>query len=266
MLPSFVQQSSCHHCLKEDKLGFDLRMAFQPIVDLSKREVYAYEALVRGPEGQSAAWVIDRINSDNRYYFDQACRVTAIKTASELGLKQILSINFMPNAIYNPENCIRATLAAADHYGFDIRRIMFEVIESEQITNQQKLKQIIDHYQARGFLTAVDDFGSGYTQNDWLLKLKPNLVKLDRSLISNIDQSADKQVKVTGILALAEGLGVKVLAEGVETLGELNYLSDQGITLFQGYLFARPELEALPCPSWPLTQPIQTQPIQTQPI
>ena len=72
--------------------------------------VFAHEALVRGPNGESAATVLSQVNDHNRYRFDQACRVKAIKGAAELGLTQPVSINFLPNAIYKPEVCIRTTL------------------------------------------------------------------------------------------------------------------------------------------------------------
>ncbi len=102
-------------------------MAFQPIIEWSSQSVIGYEALVRGANGEGAAAVLSQVTRKNKYYFDQACRVKAIETATRLGLDKILSINFMPNAVYKPETCIRATIEAADLFGFDIRNIMFEV-------------------------------------------------------------------------------------------------------------------------------------------
>lgn len=251
MFPESIRQKSCHDCLQVNHLGFELKMAFQPIIDLKSHDIFAYEALVRGPEGQSAGWVFSHINDQNRYYFDQACRITAIKTAASLGMTTKLSINFMPNAVYKPENCIRATLEAADLYGFDIHNIMFEVVETEEIMDTKRLKHIFDCYQERGFLTAIDDFGSGYATLEWLSVLKPDVLKLDRLLISDIDQRSDKQQALQEIVALTHPLPIRLLAEGVETLNEFAYLKQQGIELFQGYLFARPELESLPQPTWP---------------
>ncbi len=243
--PVEIQQQSCRDCLSGADLGFQIRMAFQPIIEWSSQSIVGYEALVRGSQGEGAAAVLARINEQNKYYFDQACRVKAIETATRLGLNKLLSINFMPNAVYNPETCIRATIEAADLYGFDIRNIMFEVTEGEQILNHNHLLKIFQSYAARGFITAIDDFGSGFAHEDWLHTLKPRVLKLDMALIRDIDQLPEKQQRLQQILTQCTLLGCKVLAEGVETAAELHYLSTQGIDWFQGYFFARPQLEQL---------------------
>ena len=243
--PPQIQQQSCHDCLSGADLGFEIRMAFQPIIEWSSQSIVGYEALVRGSQGEGAATVLARINEHNKYYFDQACRVKAIETATRLGLSKLLSINFMPNAVYNPETCIRATIEAADLYGFDIRNIMFEVTEGEQILSHSHLLKIFQSYAARGFITAIDDFGAGFAHEDWLHSLKPRVLKLDMALIRDIDQSTEKQQRLQQILTQCALLGCKVLAEGVETAAELTYLAAQGIDWFQGYFFARPQLEVL---------------------
>lgn len=220
-------------------------MAFQPIIEWSSQAIIGYEALVRGAQGEGAAAVLARVNDDNKYYFDQACRVKAIETATRLGLDKLLSINFLPNAVYQPETCIRATIEAADLYGFDIRKLMFEMTEGEQILDHGHLLQIFQSYAARGFITAIDDFGAGFAHEDWLYTLKPRVLKLDMALIRQIDQSFEKQQRLQQILSLCVLLGCKVLAEGIETRAELTYLVEQGIDWFQGYYFAKPQLEQL---------------------
>ncbi|MCO6062093.1 EAL domain-containing protein, partial [Pseudomonas sp. MOB-449] len=86
---------------------------FQPIVDVEQRSVFAYEALVRGADGASAAQVLGAVKPDEMYSFDQTCRVLAIETAQRLGMQTYLSINFLPNAVYEPASCIRLTLAGS---------------------------------------------------------------------------------------------------------------------------------------------------------
>lgn len=243
--PEQIKQQSCMDCLSGRSLGFEIRMAFQPIIDWSLQDIVGYEALVRGPEGQGAGWVFEHINDNNKYYFDQACRVKAIETASRLGLKKLLSINFLPNAVYNPETCIRATIEAGDLFGFDITQIMFEVTEGEQIIDQAKLKRIFESYAKRGFITAIDDFGSGYASLAWLTSLRPAVLKLDMGLIRDIDTDPAKQTVLQGILTACSELNTKVLAEGIETKAELDYLVQSGIEWFQGYFFAKPQLERL---------------------
>lgn len=120
-------------------------MAFQPIVDTRRKEVFAHEALVRGVNNEPAGKVFEHVNDGNRYRFDQACRVKAIELAAKLGVTSFVSINFMPNAVYRPELCIRATLEAADTYKFPIDQIIFEITEGEKIDDIPHLQEIIRH-------------------------------------------------------------------------------------------------------------------------
>jgi EAL domain-containing protein (putative c-di-GMP-specific phosphodiesterase class I) len=237
---------SCGQCAGAELLDFDFSFAFQPIVDISGGEVVAHEALVRGIGGEPASSVLGRLDDSNRYRFDQACRVKAVKLAAELGLECDLNINFYPNAVYKPELCIRTTLAAAEFYGFPIERIVFEVTEGERIQDRQHLRSIIEYYQHLGFRTAIDDFGAGYAGLNLLAEYQPDYIKLDRELIAGIDAQPIRQAIVRGIVQTCRELGVGVLAEGVETAEEFGWLRDCGIELFQGYWFARPAFEALP--------------------
>jgi EAL domain-containing protein (putative c-di-GMP-specific phosphodiesterase class I) len=221
-------------------------MAFQPIVDLEENDVFAYEALVRGPEGQPAGWVFERIDRDDPYAFDQACRVRAIESASELALDVRLSINFLPNAVYEPERCIRSTLGAAARTGFPVGRIVFEITEVEMVRDREHLQNIVSHYRERGFATAIDDFGAGYAGLNLLADFQPDLVKLDMHLIRGIDEDEVKRAIVSGMIDTCEQLGISVVAEGVESWSEARALRDLGVGRLQGYYFAKPAFEALP--------------------
>ncbi len=243
--PDTVKQQSCSDCLSGQDLGFQIRMAFQPILDWQTKQIFAYEALVRGPNGEGAAWVFQQINAKNKYYFDQACRVKAIETAAKLGCETYLNINFLPNAVYNPETCIKATIEAADLYGFDLTKLIFEVTEGEEIPDKNHLNRIFRSYAKRGFQTAIDDYGSGYATLDWLIELKPHILKLDMQLIRDIHINVVNQNILLKTIAQCELQGAKVLAEGVETREELEYLTAVGIRYLQGYYFAKPALESL---------------------
>lgn len=236
----------CRQCLQGEPLGFDFSMAFQPIVDRTSNRVFAYEALARGLNGESAGTVFDRVNADNQYRFDQVCRVKAIKLAADLGIECYLSINFMPNAVYTPASCIRTTLACADEFEFPRERIIFEITETERINRLNHLKNIVEHYRQIGFLTAIDDFGSGFAGLNLLAEFQTDIVKLDMGLVRGIDQNTARQAIVRGILQAAEEMGIRVIAEGVETGAELAFLEAEGVRLFQGFLFARPGFEKLP--------------------
>ncbi|RMZ62005.1 EAL domain-containing protein, partial [Vibrio anguillarum] len=121
-----MDQRICQQCSEKQSLPFDFTMAFQPIVNVADNTIFGYEALVRGLNNESAYSIIEQVSDDNRYRFDQLCRIKAIKLAAKLKLSGILSINFLPNAVYQPERCIRTTLEAAKQFGFPTERIMFE--------------------------------------------------------------------------------------------------------------------------------------------
>ncbi|HEY7885127.1 MAG TPA: EAL domain-containing protein [Cellvibrionaceae bacterium] len=249
--PSDYQPLSCQACAKGTALGFDFSMAFQPIVNMAERKVVGYEALCRGLNGESAGSVIAQVNDSNLYRFDQTCRVKAITLAAELDIKGYVSINFLPNAVYRPELCIRTTLEAAEKYGFPAERIVFEITEVERVGDKNHLRNIIDYYQKSGFRTALDDFGAGYAGLNMLAAFQPDIVKIDRELIEHLDTQPVKQTIVRHLLNLCRDLNITPLAEGVETVEEYRVLRDFGVSLFQGYLFARPEFESLPEVSWP---------------
>jgi len=221
-------------------------MAFQPIVDIEAGRIWGYEALVRGTDGSGAAKVLSAVTAENRYRFDQACRVKAIELAGQAmptDSRAKLSINFMPNAVYEPSACIRASLAAASRARFDPIRLMFEFTENERFTDTAHVATIIDSYRRMGFTTALDDFGAGYAGLGLLASFQPDLIKIDMELIRGVDTSAAKQAIVRGILSIAHELSIEVLAEGIETEAELRPLVSAGVRLFQGYFFARPALE-----------------------
>lgn len=228
------------------RLDFDFTMAFQPIVDVDKGTAWAHEALVRGTAGQGAGWVLGQVTEDNRYAFDQACRIKAIELASGLGIGDaFLSINFLPNAVYEPQACIRATLEAAARTNFPTDRIVFEVTESERVTDHDHLLGIFREYKLQGFHTAIDDFGAGYSGLNLLAKFQPDILKLDMELTRGIDGNRVRRSIVNAVLGVCRDLGITPVAEGIETVEEARTLRDLGITLMQGYLFARPAVETL---------------------
>lgn len=240
-----TSSGGCTHCKNDDPLEFEFDYAYQPIIDLGKRSIYAHEALVRGPNGESAFSVLTQVNDANRYKFDQACRVKAIRGAAELGMKELLSINFLPNAVYRPEACIQSTFKAALQYGFPIERIIFEVTEGEEVTDRPHLVNIFQEYHRFGFRTAIDDFGAGYAGLTLLSEFQPDIIKIDMELVRNIDTSLAKQAIVRGIVSMCATLDIRVLAEGIETPQERDLLHKAGIDLMQGYLFCRPAFKAL---------------------
>ncbi len=243
--PKDYRPLGCGECAGGRVLDFDFTMAFQPIVNTATHEVFAHEALARGLHEEPAGQVLAQVNDGNRYRFDQTCRAKAVRLAARLGMPSLLSINFMPKAVYRPELCIRTTLEAAETHGFPVERIILEITESEKVDDHAHLRDIVNHYAACGFKTAIDDFGAGYAGLNLLSEIQTDIIKLDMALIRNIDGDKVRQAIVKGILQVCRDLAVTVIAEGVETREDLTVLQSFGVELFQGYHFAKPAFEAL---------------------
>jgi len=239
---------TCDQCANGAGLAFDFSFAFQPIVDIKEQRVWSYEALVRGLNGESAWSILEKVDDSNRYRFDQACRVKIIKLAARLNMKQRLNINFFPNAVYKPELCIRTTLAVAKTTGFPIENIVFEITEGEKIRDEQHLINIIEAYKHLGFSIAIDDFGAGYAGLNLLATYQPDSIKLDLVLIRDIHKHVPRQAIVKAIVGVCDELNIDLVAEGVETKEEYQFLKKIGIRYFQGYYFARPAFETLVIP------------------
>ena len=137
-------------------------------------------------------------------------------------------------------------MAAARKHAFPRQAMMFEFTEAESVRDTAHLSRIIGEYRRQGFITAIDDFGAGYAGLGLLAKLQPDLIKIDMELLRDIHASVPKQAIVAGLVGIARALDIRVLAEGVENDDEMRVLRAAGITLFQGYHFAKPALMALP--------------------
>lgn len=241
-------QVGCQGCRSETET-FAIAMAFQPIVDSETGRPFAFEALVRGSQGESAAEVLASVTAENRYAFDQQCRVAAIEGAVAAGILDTdakLSINFLPNAVYSPQACIQLTLKTARATGFPTDRLIFEFTENEEMADTRHIANIVESYRQMGFATALDDFGAGYAGLGLLAKFQPDLIKLDMELIRAIDTSMPRRMIVESMVRLCTKLGIVLIAEGIETVAEYDALRALGVRYIQGYLLARPGFRTLP--------------------
>ncbi|MBT2299948.1 EAL domain-containing protein [Variovorax paradoxus] len=235
-----------------DTRGFDsgFTMAFQPIVDLARREIFAHEALVRGMTGEGASEVLARVDPRQRFAFHEACRVRAIEMASALGMESKLSLNVMPNDVAGQEECFRTAMAAAKRFNFPINRLMFEITEGERVEDLPGLAAAFRTFKRYGFTSAIDDFGAAYAGFELLAAFQPDVVKIDMSLVRDIHIDPVRVTIVKGFVATCDELGIRVIAEGVEASEEVRVLRALGVDLFQGYLFAKPTVAALPAVAW----------------
>lgn len=239
----------CGGCAGGVEPPFPFAMAFQPIVDVEAGKVFAYEALVRGLEGESAERVLSQVTAENLYKFDQSCRVMAITQAQRLGLAgtgAMLSINIIPGAVYDPAACLQVTLKTARKVGFPIDKLIFEITEREEVRDASHVMKIVDEYRRHGFRIAIDDFGAAYAGLNLLAELRVQVLKLDRALIRDLHRRPAARAIVGAIVTLCRRLGTEVVAEGVETVAEYGALRECGIRLMQGFLLARPAVDRLP--------------------
>jgi len=228
------------------EIGFEFSFAFQPIVDVRNREIISFEALVRGPRGEPSASVFAQVPKDNFLKFDEICRKKAIYLASRLKIPNQLNLNLAAPGIYEVDLNITATFRASIQSGIAVENIVFEVLETESLTDQRNLLKYLQIIQDFGFKTAIDDFGVGYSGLKLLVDYQPNYIKIDRYMISNIHQDIVKQSIFSGIQQICKPLSIELVAEGVECAEEYHWLLDSGISIFQGYYFSRPVFEALP--------------------
>jgi blue light- and temperature-responsive anti-repressor len=229
----------------------DFTFAFQPIVDASLREVFSYEALIRGPHKESAYNVLQRVSKDRLFAFDQMARAHAITVAMRLGLSCHLNLNFLPRSLEASPQSIVSTLEAAERANLPIKRIVIEVVEGEIIEDHSHFTRLINEYRGLGLKVAIDDFGAGYSGLNLLAEFQPDQVKLDMKLIAGIESHGPRQAIVRAIIQICSDLGIDIIAEGVETEAEYAWLESQGIRLFQGYLFAKPGFESFPPVHYP---------------
>lgn len=230
----------------DDAMDTGFSFAYQPIIALQSMSVVGQEALVRGLGGESAASVIAAIREDNRYWFDQACRLRAIETAARLGIKEDLHLNCSQITPSNLKQTLLSTRRAAIEVGIHPRRIVLEFGNLELLGDPRTLDRVRQEVHAAGFRVLADNIGCSEVGLKRLAVFKPDYAKLDQSLIRGIDRSPRRQAIVLGTVATAHALNMDVIAAGVETAQERDWLQSAGIDLAQGYLFAQPAFERAP--------------------
>jgi EAL domain-containing protein (putative c-di-GMP-specific phosphodiesterase class I) len=179
-------------------------------------------------------------NAEVMLQLDRVARLSAIRNASRTGIQEAIFINFNPSTRCDPEVCLQDMVEEAANCGIDAARIVFEVTESECITDSEHLRKILSFYRTHGFRIALDDLGSGYSSLNLLTELRPDFVKLDMALIRGIDQDRYKQHVKRSLLEMSQKLGVGTVVEGVETDGEWQWATEHGAHLIQGFYFAKP--------------------------
>jgi EAL domain-containing protein (putative c-di-GMP-specific phosphodiesterase class I) len=228
------------------KLGVEFSFAFQPIVNVFKQEITSFEALIRGPQGEPAESVLEKmIGKDGKRYYN-ARSYKIIELANHLKLSRQMNINLSASDLYHVDLTMIGAFQSSRYNSISVENVILEITESEDFAEKQVLFNRLRLLQKFGFKTAIDDFGAGYSGLKLLMEYQPNFIKLDRRLITNIHADKVKQSIFLGIRQMCQYLSIEIVAEGVENRSEYIWLKKAGIELFQGYYFAKPAFEALP--------------------
>jgi EAL domain-containing protein (putative c-di-GMP-specific phosphodiesterase class I) len=220
--------------------------AFQPIINVATREIFSYEALIRGVDREPAGDVLAKVQIDQMHRFDEESRILAIELAASMGLSTHLNLNFLPLSVEASPTAITSIISAVSRCGLRPQQIVVEILEQEIINDVERFNRTINKQRGSGVRFAIDDFGAGYAGLNLLADFQPDFIKLDMHLVRGIDRKGPRQAIVRGIRRTCLDLGIDMIAEGVETYREYQWLAGEGIDLFQGRLFASPAFEKLP--------------------
>lgn len=221
-----------------------IRFAFQPIVDLKTAEISGYEALMRPlletfknpSEVLAVAAAQSKLAQLERMIILMAFQTIA-EHAQEIGECKIF-INSIPSQMLNHEDYLILETQYAQHF----KRVVFEVTEEES-RNAEGLAKKINYIRKDGIQIALDDFGSGYSNEIRILSLLPDIIKIDMEMIQGIHNNVDKQNLVANLVSFCHNKGVKVVAEGIETSADLVTVIEMGVDYAQGYYLGRPAFD-----------------------
>jgi diguanylate cyclase (GGDEF)-like protein/PAS domain S-box-containing protein len=223
-----------------------LELYYQPIVDLGTSCIVGAEALIRWnhPEAGlllpgdflSAAERTGLIRPITAWVLERAC--TEVRRWCDRGLDLYAAVN-LPPAYWHPA-AIRRVIATVESFGLTADRVMIELTEQAAMTDIADLEPLLNEIHSQGLRLAIDDFGTGYSSLERLCRLRPSMIKIDRSFVKNLPDHRNAAVLVETMITMAEKLGIQCLAEGIETEAQLAFLCERGCPLGQGYLYSRP--------------------------
>jgi EAL domain-containing protein (putative c-di-GMP-specific phosphodiesterase class I)/GGDEF domain-containing protein len=235
--------------LKDVLLNEEITTMFQPIVSMKGDGVLGYEALSRGPKGtefeQPLVLFALAEEADLMFELDRVCRRTAIRNARGLPTKSALFVNTLPSSIHDPQFRGKSLKQALGDSKLVPSRLVVEITEHLALESFDTLRKTLDQFRELGVAIAVDDVGTGHANLESILKLKPNYIKIDISLVRGVDESALKRELLRALCALADQIDAELIAEGIETDAEAQAIQELGVRFGQGFLYARPG------PPWP---------------
>ena len=214
-------------------------IALQPVIDLTSGRLAGTEALARFRDGRPPdLWLAEATETGQGLMLDRLAFMAAVKLLPRLPSSCYLSVNATPELILHGQ-----LAESLSKMRVPLHRLVIEVTEHAKVRSYSELLTCLAPLRERGVRLAIDDTGAGYASFNHVLQLRPDVIKIDRSLIANITDDAARRSLVTALVLLALDLGASVTAEGVETTSELRTLATLGVDCAQGYLLARPSLD-----------------------
>ncbi len=240
-----MQRQFQNRCRLQDiLLEGQIRVVFQPVVDLRQGATLGYEALARGPVGSTHHMPANLFEiaseADMVFELDRCCRQRALAAARDLPRGAKLFVNVFPACMYDPEFQGVKLIQMLEGLGLSPERIVLEINERYAIENYTLFVEALQNLTQMGFEIAVDDIGAGYSGLEKIANLNPRYLKLDMQLVKDIDGSYIRREMARAVKSFADKMEATVIAEGIESEDELRALIDLGITWGQGYLLGRP--------------------------
>jgi EAL domain-containing protein (putative c-di-GMP-specific phosphodiesterase class I) len=221
-----------------------VKSVYEPIVEVAKCTVFGYEALARGPEGtelySAAALFKTATEEDLLFQLDCLCRKSGLAGARDLPGDSKLFLNVRPTTIHDPNFRGEALRGTLERCGLRPSDVVFEISEQESIGNFAIFREVRDYYRKLGFQIALDDTGVGYSSLEAVMELSPDFIKVDRAFVKGIDEDPARQELVRALQGVADRIHARIIAEGLDTLEELETLNKLGIPYGQGWLFGKP--------------------------
>lgn len=217
---------------------------FQPIIHLTTGEIIGYEALSRGPADNELASPTELLQAASRagmiWEVESCCRNLAIKRFAHSKIDTLLFLNVSPTIVQDERFCQGISTVELAALGMKPNQIVFEITEQVVVNEPMAFRELLDKYRQQGFKLAMDDVGAGYAGLTLISQLHPHYLKLDRSLISGVADDPLRQHLVRSLAAFTTGMGMCLIAEGLETDEDLSCVYTLGIRYGQGFLLARP--------------------------
>ncbi len=221
-----------------------IRPLFQPIVSLRDAEILGYEALSRGPSGTELESPDMLFTLAERFQclwdLEWLCRTKALEAFQASGAKTRLFLNVNPNVIEDVKFKTGFTRDYLKTFSINPEGLVFEITERQAILNNGEFKKVISHYKEQDYKIAIDDAGAGYAGLNLISDVQPHYLKLDMNLIRGIDKDTVKQALVKSMQEFSRITGTYLIAEGIETVAELETLILFGVHYGQGFFIGRP--------------------------